>query len=181
MLDNWYKETYDACTEVATNLLKGYFDEYEYREDDEITDIFKYITEDKWARFQVFKERETGLYSVYFSFCGEPCFQWEGYDLDRTLTMWINFIEECKEEVRNEMADGVESTVDYNYTRDTRETFEIGKGWLGHKITCEMLENKIFSMEYDVYMERESDVTYVTTWSKECKEVLKNKGYKIIK
>lgn len=65
----------------------------------------------------------------------------------------------------------------FDYTMDTRETFEIGDGWLGLKIVDEMLNANISSMEYDVYTLKNSSKTYVTTWSKECKEVLKSKGY----
>ena len=98
-MENWFKENYDGCCELATNLLEGYFDEYLYDDHYEITDIFKYITKDKWSRFQVFKERKTGLYSVFFGFDGEECDEWGGYDLSESLPLWINFIEECKKEV----------------------------------------------------------------------------------
>lgn len=65
----------------------------------------------------------------------------------------------------------------FDYTMDIRETFEIGDGWLGLKIVEEMLNANISGREYDVYSYDDSNKTYVTTWSKECKEVLKSKGY----
>lgn len=65
------------------------------------------------------------------------------------------------------------------YTKCDRIAFFIGEGWHGLKVHDLMISNNIGSMEYDIGSYVKNDNTYVITWSKEAKTLLRNKGYKI--
>ena len=99
IMSNLFSDDFNGCGELVLELFKGAYDFHEFVPDEEMTDLWKWLSDEQLIRFQVYQIRKTGVYMAYLcdlnpEYGAEET--WSGLDLAEVVPIWIGFCERQK-------------------------------------------------------------------------------------